>query len=116
MWIVLSTMVLYAAIESVTVGLSLASLSRRFNVRLSTLASIPILLPVFALLAVYYIPAVEALDAKLIVGNQDIAKEIGPGSPIVVRELFRIGITDPLVWLIQGSIASIVARWALREA
>lgn len=115
MSIVIATVVLYAFLESLMVGLSFAAVSHRFAVQPSVPRSFLALFPVFFLLAVYYIPGIETLDAKLVIGNQEIAQEIGPGTPIVLREFFRLGISDPIVWGVQAAIAAAVARWSIRS-
>lgn len=112
MWIVVSTIVFHSILEAVLVGLSFAAVARRFDLRLSLLQSFLVLLPLFLLFAVYYLPAIDALNARIVIGNQAIAKEIGPGTPIVLRELFRFGISDPVAWGIQAAIATTVARWS----
>jgi len=114
MWLLVATIVLYAVLESIMVGLSFGAIGQRFGIRLSPLRSFLLLIPVFCLLALYYIPAIDVLDAKLVIGNEEIAREIGPGTPIVLRELFRFGISDPVVWAVQAAIATAAARWSTR--
>lgn len=114
-WLVISTIVLYTVLEAGMVGLSLSAISRRLAFRVSPMGAFFVLVPIFALLALYYVPAIAALDARLIIGNEAIAAEIGPGTPIVVRELFRVGVSDPVVWALQAVIGAAVNHWASRS-
>ena len=114
MWTVITLMLLNAAIESLLVGLSAAALSEKMKWLDSMPLRVVVFWGVFGILSAYYIPAIHALDATITIGNAEIAREIGPGTPIKLTSLFEFSFSDPVVWLVQAGIASLAFRFAAK--
>jgi len=114
MWILVITFVLIVLGESVLVGMAAAALSRRLRWEPGVWLLSAIFLAVFAILETFYLPALRVLDARLEIRNPELARLIGPGSPIELSEWLTPSLEDPLWWALQSAIALVSYRIAMR--
>jgi hypothetical protein len=69
-----------------------------------------VLLATFAVLDLYFVPAVVAVDIRVRILNQTVAEWLGLSGEISVIELSDIGWFDLLVWAMQVLVAARVAE------
>lgn len=61
---------------------------------------------IFALLSLYWLPAVEAMDMSVKFGNNSIAKLLGANNEYTsLDEILSLGWFDVFQWLAQSAIA-----------
>jgi hypothetical protein len=97
-------------LDAVFVGALLYALRSRFSLRLSKVIAPMVLLATFAVLDLYFVPAVAAVDIRVRILNQTVAEWLGLSGEISVIELSDIGWFDLLVWAMQVLVAARVAE------
>jgi hypothetical protein len=110
MWILIVTFVSLIVVESVLVGLSAAAVSMKARVTVRTTRLFLIFVAIFAVLDNFYLPALQVLDATLVIRNPDFSRLIGPGAPIELAEWLGPSPDDALWWALQGTLALITTR------
>ncbi len=94
--------------SSVLVGISFfAVFGNRIDVRYNRIAFL-VLFAIFALIDVYWVPSVSALDMTVTIGNPKIATALGLESPFRVNDILTFGWFDVAVWLVQTAIGYFV--------
>jgi len=90
------------------VGASFAAIKRVFNLNISVIKSILILIVAFALLDNLVTPLVDYLDLTFTIRNQEIANffELKENTPASM--FFSIGYFDFIIWLVESLIAVFV--------
>jgi len=78
-------------------------------------ASIFALFCIFALLDIYWLPAVYTLDLKLMIGNTEFAEFFNVEEGIRLNELFVISWIDVFIWVIQATVGYHVGRWVYQK-
>lgn len=95
-------------ISSCVVGISYFTLfGNRIGLSYNRIAFV-ILLAVFAVLDLYWVPAIVPLDITFSIGNDEIAKAFDADSAIRLNDILSFGWFDVLVWLIQTTIGYFV--------
>jgi hypothetical protein len=89
---------------SVCVGISFfAVFGWRFGTGYSRKAFLGLLV-VFAVLDLYWIPAIAPLDMTIIFGNHEVAQAFEAESGIRVNDIIEIGWFDIVVWSLQTAL------------
>ena len=96
--------------DAILVGTLLYVLRDRFSLKLSKLSAPMVLLATFALLNLYWMPAVSALDIRLRILNQTAAEFLGLREEASLFEFYDFGWLDLFVWAMQILVALWVAE------
>ncbi|MCW5896600.1 MAG: hypothetical protein KIT50_13475 [Bacteroidetes bacterium] len=95
-------------IFSIVVGISYFSLfGKRIGVEYNRKAFL-LLLVIFAVLDLYWLPPVAALDITVTFGNKEMASAFEAESGIRVNDFLEVGWSDAITWLLQTVLAYFV--------
>lgn len=95
--------------NSLLIGVLFYVLRSRYAFNASTGASVLLLYATFAVLDLYWLPAIAVLDARLIISNRAITDPLGMSNEFAVVDLFGPKWIDIAVWLAQTLIATCIA-------
>ena len=107
--LILVTAAISYLVDAVLMGALLYALRDRFSLKLSKMSAPAVLLLIFALLDLYWMPAAAALDIRLRILNQTVSEFLGLRGEVSLAEAYDIGWFDLLVWVIQVVVAVWVA-------
>jgi len=102
-------------IDTFLIGVTYQSLKIRYGWKISPKKSFIILFFAFAILENYLLPLLFALDLRITIGNERIAKLIDAHGSIHSLELFDPGIFEFIVWCSQAFFAGIIGPKLLDE-
>jgi hypothetical protein len=120
MFLLIVTVFIDYLIMSVLVGISFFSL---FGHRIKSPFSRKVLiamLVIFAVLDIYYLPALFSLQITMTVGNQEVANFFELKENMDVGDFFEPGWFDFIVWMLQSLLAYVVGtkvyQWSIAKA
>ena len=109
MILVLATTAIAYLLDALFVGCLWVVAAQRFHLPAATIRA-GLLFLAFALLDLYWIPAVSAADVTFTIGNTGLANALGVNADTRATELFRVGVFDLLVWGVQTGLALAVIQ------
>jgi hypothetical protein len=95
-------------VDIILVGASFAAIKKAFNLNISVVKSILILIVVFGVLDNLFTPFFDYLDLTFTIHNQEIANFFGLKENTPASMFFSIGYFDFFIWLVESLIALFV--------
>ena len=106
MFTFLATMAFDYVFEAILVGITFFAIFGHESELVQSKKVVLVFMVIFALLGLYWLPAVEAMDMSVKFGNRSIAKFFGAKEEYTnLSEIFSLGWFDFFQWLAQSAIA-----------
>jgi len=115
MLIFFATVALDIILQTLFVGLALATLVRHFQWSLPKARAVILLFLLFAFLDSFYLPAMAALDATITVRNQEIADALDLRPDMHLMRAFGFYYVDLFLWAVQATTAWYIAARMVRS-
>ena len=109
------TLFLIFLVDTVLVGLAFFALKNRFNWNLSPKLSFVILFVIFGLFENYLLPMCYVLDARLTIGNEQVAEFLDFPPDYPVMDLFGLGLFQFITWSLQAFFAGLIGEKLLKK-